>query len=308
MLVSVIIPTYNRANFLGETLDSVLSQTYKDWECLVIDDTSNDYTDELLNFYVNKDPRISYYKRPKDKLKGASSCRNIGIAKAKGDLFQFLDSDDLLGERKIEEQVKAYKTGSLNLMTGRWGWFKESSALYERFKYEYHSYREFNKPIDLLSTMGIYHEYLPLHNYLIPSFLIEKAGLWNEDLSTNDDGEFMTRVILNASKVVFVHASESFYRFENTDKLSEVSTKEQLDSLIESWKLIEDHINQVSKETSNPYVARAKQSIYEIIRKFEPGRLEVEKDFLSDRYNDDGSFFKKVFQKLKKIPLNPFNK
>lgn len=92
--VSVIIPTYNRVHLLGQALDSVLSQSYQNWECIVVDDGSTDYTEELMLFYL-VDPRIKFLKR--EKLpKGASHCRNIGLKAAEGEFCIFLDSDDML--------------------------------------------------------------------------------------------------------------------------------------------------------------------------------------------------------------------
>ena len=67
-LVSIIIPTYNRAHLIGETLDSVLAQTYQNWECIIVDDGSSDNTDDVVNDYVKKDPRFKYYYRPDEHL------------------------------------------------------------------------------------------------------------------------------------------------------------------------------------------------------------------------------------------------
>lgn len=78
-LVSIIIPTYNRAHLIGETLDSVMAQTYTNWECIVVDDGSTDNTAELLVVYCNKDNRFQYHHRPKDRPKGANAYRNYGI-------------------------------------------------------------------------------------------------------------------------------------------------------------------------------------------------------------------------------------
>jgi len=104
-LVSIIIPTYNRAHLLGETLDSVIAQTYNKWECIIVDDGSTDYTEVLLGFYCEKDSRIQFYER--ELLpKGASHCRNIGLEKAKGNYCIFLDSDDLLLDFCIETRLK----------------------------------------------------------------------------------------------------------------------------------------------------------------------------------------------------------
>lgn len=105
-LTSIIIPTYNRANLIVETLDSIITQTYSNWECIIIDDGSTDNTFEIIQDYINKDSRIKYYQRPLKKSKGPSSCRNFGIEKAKGEFVLFLDSDDLLTRVCIENRVK----------------------------------------------------------------------------------------------------------------------------------------------------------------------------------------------------------
>lgn len=95
-LVSIIVPTYNRAHLIGETLDSVLAQTYINWECIVVDDQSTDNSEEVIAKYIKKDSRILYQKRPANKLKGPSSCRNYGVKKSIGEYVIFLDSDDIL--------------------------------------------------------------------------------------------------------------------------------------------------------------------------------------------------------------------
>lgn len=94
-LVSIIIPTFNRETLLSETLDSVLNQTYQYWECIVVDDGSSDNTKKIVNKYLVSDKRFIFAERQR-KPKGANTCRNIGIEKAKGNYVIFLDSDDLL--------------------------------------------------------------------------------------------------------------------------------------------------------------------------------------------------------------------
>ncbi len=105
-LVSLIIPTYNRAHLIGQTLDSVLVQTYTNWECIVVDDGSSDDTEKVLQIYQKKDTRFVYYNRPLDTLKGASSSRNYGLQKATGAYVIFLDSDDLLLDYCLLNRVK----------------------------------------------------------------------------------------------------------------------------------------------------------------------------------------------------------
>jgi len=88
---SVIIPAYNRARFLPECLDSVLAQTFTDWECIVVDDGSTDGTRELVAEYVRRDSRFRYHWQENA---GASAARNAGIERARGEWIAFLDSDD----------------------------------------------------------------------------------------------------------------------------------------------------------------------------------------------------------------------
>ncbi len=96
--VSIIIPTYNHADFLGKALNSVISQTYKNWEAILIDNHSTDHTVEVINKF--KDPRIKYLKIVNDGVLAKS--RNLGIKTAKGEWIAFLDSDDWWTDDKLE--------------------------------------------------------------------------------------------------------------------------------------------------------------------------------------------------------------
>lgn len=99
-MTSVIIPTFNRAVFLREAIDSVLAQTEKDFELIVVDDGSTDHTRELVAEY---DDRIRYFFQPNA---GASAARNLGIRHARGDFITFLDSDDLWLPKKLARQIQ----------------------------------------------------------------------------------------------------------------------------------------------------------------------------------------------------------
>ncbi len=81
IIIIIIIPTYNRAHLIGETLDSILAQTYTNWECIVVDDGSTDETDSLLAAYCAKDKRFQYQHRLSDRPKGANACRNYRFIK-----------------------------------------------------------------------------------------------------------------------------------------------------------------------------------------------------------------------------------
>ena len=112
-LVSIIIPTYNRAHLIGETLDSVLAQTYNNWECIVVDDGSTDETDKLLVAYCEKDERFQYHHRPSNRPKGANACRNYGFELSKGAYVNWFD-DDVMYQDKLLIQVEALEKSDYN--------------------------------------------------------------------------------------------------------------------------------------------------------------------------------------------------
>lgn len=102
-LVSVIMPAYNCADYLGITLDSIIDQTYKNWEVIVVDDCSNDNTAEVVQEYMRKDGRIKYYKLENNS--GAAVARNTAVELAAGKYMAFLDSDDVWFPEKLIKQI-----------------------------------------------------------------------------------------------------------------------------------------------------------------------------------------------------------
>ncbi len=101
-LVSIIMPSYNTAKFIAETIDSCLAQTYCNWELIIVDDCSTDETDKVVAKY--NDDRIRYIKNKKNS--GAAVSRNRALKEAKGKWIAFLDSDDLWVPEKLEKQIK----------------------------------------------------------------------------------------------------------------------------------------------------------------------------------------------------------
>lgn len=105
-LVSIIIPTFNRAHLIMETLNSIVSQTYTNWECFVVDDGSTDDTDRLLSEFVKIDNRFKYLIN--ERAKGAQGARNTGLLNAKGDYVQFFDSDNIMYLNHLEIKIEAF--------------------------------------------------------------------------------------------------------------------------------------------------------------------------------------------------------
>lgn len=101
-LVSIIMPSYNTGRFIAETLESVLAQTYENWEIILVDDCSTDNTDEVVAPFL-ADPRIKYIKNEKNS--GAAVSRNRALREATGRWIAFLDSDDLWSPDKLEKQI-----------------------------------------------------------------------------------------------------------------------------------------------------------------------------------------------------------
>lgn len=259
-LVSIVIPVFNRENVLRETLDSVSSQTYKNWECLIIDDGSDDNSLGIMEFYSNNDNRFIIHKRPSYKKKGASSCRNIGLENAKGKFIQFLDSDDIISSNKIENQVKDFKSLNITNSIGicAWGKFHTIENLQENLKIGLKSYKCFSEGYELMNSFGINNEFLPLHSYLIPKGTIQLAGMWNEELTNNDDGEYITRILLNSRKVFFSNKCLVYYRTNENFSLSNLNNDDKIISLINSWKIIEGSIKRIKGEVGSYYVENAK--------------------------------------------------
>lgn len=104
-LVSVVIPCYNHAQFLAEALNSVLEQTYDNWECIIVNDGSSDNTETIANDWCKKDIRFKYLFKENG---GLSSARNLGLANSKGDFILFLDSDDFIAPEKLLLSVKSF--------------------------------------------------------------------------------------------------------------------------------------------------------------------------------------------------------
>lgn len=104
-LVSVIMPSWNTADFIAESIRSVIAQTYTDWELIIVDDCSTDNTDEVVASF--HDSRIRYFKNEKNS--GAALTRNRALREARGEWIAFLDSDDLWEPEKLERQIAFMK-------------------------------------------------------------------------------------------------------------------------------------------------------------------------------------------------------
>lgn len=106
-LVSIIMPSYNCGKFIGETIESILAQTYENWELVIVDDCSTDQTKEIVDAYIKRDPRVKYYCLEKNS--GAAVARTRSMELAEGEYMAFCDSDDLWTPDKLEKQLAFMK-------------------------------------------------------------------------------------------------------------------------------------------------------------------------------------------------------
>ncbi|WMN12190.1 glycosyltransferase family A protein [Marivirga salinae] len=191
-LVSIVIPTFNRGSIIRKTLDSVLSQTYENWECIIVDDGSKDSTFEVVKTYLRKDSRFKFLKRSRTP-KGAPTCRNIGIENANGDYLIFLDSDDIL----LSDCLK-----------GRTKFFEKYSDLYEFLIFPGTIFNIVNQTIafssrfleepdvhQLLRGVGAWQIMGPIYK---TGFLTEEKILFDEELIQLQDTFFHIECILKS--------------------------------------------------------------------------------------------------------------
>jgi glycosyltransferase involved in cell wall biosynthesis len=280
-LVSIIIPVYNRANIIGETLDSILNQTYYNWECIIIDDGSDDYIDELVGFYEALDSRVKFFKRPEIDPKGANSCRNYGFRKSSGKFIQWLDSDDLLGNDKIEKQIDALiSENDLSVATCKWGIFSTSAKL--SIKEDLKVYKDYQEVFKFFDDLVENEGYFPPHAYLIPRELCIRSGPWLDQLKVNQDGEYMVRVLTNCIQIKF-SKTEVFYRSKTGDNISIYDSASKAESGIESWKIIESHLKLKLTRIPTKFISCSKTTLYGILARKQPDAIRNNKFFFFDQ-------------------------
>ncbi|MGG7033616.1 MAG: glycosyltransferase family 2 protein [Flavobacterium sp.] len=189
-LVSIIIPTYNRAHLISETLDSVLAQTFENWECIIVDDGSTDNTNEVVEEYLKKDSRFQYHHRPANRPKGANACRNYGFELSKGEYINWFDSDDVMHHDKLLIQISSLENSNYNFSVCQTLVFENSIENVIGLRH------------------GIIHSENPFVDYLMlkiiwmtPSALWKKGllqtldYLYDEELQAAQEWEFHCRVL-----------------------------------------------------------------------------------------------------------------
>lgn len=213
-IISIIIPTYNRAHFIGETLDSILNQTYKHWECIVVDDQSTDHTDEIMDYYCKNDPRIKFFSRPQHKKKGPNSCRNFGYEKSKGSFINWIDSDDILFQNALEKKIKNIGINDLLVST-----VKYVDELNQPIDLTHKYFSENNLIEDYFMGNVTFYTFTPLWK---KTFLDSQQELFDEDIFNLDDWDFNLRMLYQNPRIKYLHEPLIFYRLHKNSLSQEI--------------------------------------------------------------------------------------
>jgi glycosyltransferase involved in cell wall biosynthesis len=194
-LVTIILPTFNRAHLIGESIQSVLDQTYQNWELIVADDGSADNTEEVVRSF--NDPRVSYHFFEHTGI--IDQFRNFGIRSSRGDLIAFLDSDDLWLPEKTATQVRLLLKYPLAAFSFTHGYeFGEQQT-------HFHSdvFRARNQPDENVFTGRVFEQLLG-DGYMsyLPSLMFRKSvvgqvGFMDESLKSCFGFEFSLRLAAN---------------------------------------------------------------------------------------------------------------
>lgn len=210
-MVSVVIPCYNQAVYLSETLDSVLEQTYQDWEIVLVNDGSPDNTEEVAKMYMEKDDRIRYVYKENG---GLSSARNVGIHEAKGQYILPLDSDDIIKPTYMELAMQVFEKNPSYKVVYCQG------MLFGKINYPWKSQK-----------WRSYKSLLARNPFFCSAFFRKSdclaAGGYDENMRTGfEDWEFFIRLLDEYDTVYQIPQALFYYRVKNQSMLTQATHKD----------------------------------------------------------------------------------
>lgn len=214
-LISIIIPTFNRAHIILKTLDSISTQTYSNWECIIVDDGSIDNTEEVLLSYCSKDSRFKFFKRPSNLIKGPNSCRNFGFEVSRGEFIQWFDSDDLYFPNALEMFVKSFKD-NLDVVVAKIERIDDLTFI----KINENKIESNNLIEDYLIGKVTFYVCGPLWKR---SFLNKQKELFDEEIRNLDDWDFNLRMLYQNPKIEYINSPLIQYRIHSASLAHEIS-------------------------------------------------------------------------------------
>ena len=211
-MISVIIPTYNYAQYILYAIESVKNQTFLYWEIIIIDDGSTDDTRKIIESNCLHDKRITYIHQINS---GVSHARNTGIELAKGEFIQFLDADDLLDPFKFENQIKVFESQpKADIVYGRYQLLNSNETKpYDHEKTDVILKDNVVKDLILRWENGLL---IPIHSFLFRKTCFTRWGYFDMRYKTHEDLMYYLNVA--AQKACFVYHPHlvAFYRIHST--------------------------------------------------------------------------------------------
>jgi glycosyltransferase involved in cell wall biosynthesis len=266
-LVSILIPAYNCRDWIADTIESALGQTWPKKEIIVVDDGSTDDTLEIAKRYSAGNVKVVAQKN-----QGAAAARNTALSLYQGDYVQWLDADDLLDPCKVANQVsKLDECSRRTLLSGAWAYFN-----YRKRKARFSPtplWCDLSPTEWMIRKMGS-NLHMQTDNWLVSRELSDAAGPWDSRLWRDNDGEYFGRVILASDGIRFVPEARSYYRMAGFRSISHIGgSNKKLESLFLSMKL---HIRyMLSLEDSERARAACVRYIRTWLHEFYPYRVDI---------------------------------
>lgn len=252
MLISIIVPVFNSSLYLRETIDCIINQSYSHFEAIFIDNCSTDDSVKIIESYSDSRIILAYEKR-----KGACFARNLGFSLSRGEIIQYLDSDDLLTKDYLERKVHAFRSNGLKkVVFSRLASFDSdiSSFRYLSKKLE----KNYSSGLLMLIDMARFQQPSQISAWTISRDLQIKSGDWDNSLLRNQDGEMLMRLLINSDGTIFLSDINSFYR-NSSNSISKNFSIKALQSLYLSFNSYQLHMLGVNKSKA---VVRAVQQFY----------------------------------------------
>ncbi|MGM0418659.1 MAG: glycosyltransferase family 2 protein [Thermodesulfobacteriota bacterium] len=234
--VSVIIPVYNRAGWIGDCIDSVLSQTYENFELIIVDDGSSDATQDIVKKYKGNSENIKVLFQHN---KGVSSARNLGIKAAGGEFIAFLDSDDMWKPEKLESQISYFDLHKSAFVC-------QTDEMWVRNGKRVNPGKRHKKPSGDIFIPSLSLCLVSPSAVMMKTAFFEKAGLFDEDMIACEDYDLWLR----ASLLFDFHIIEESLVVKRGGHADQLSSLPNLDKfrIYSIKKIIENGINNQEKK------------------------------------------------------------
>lgn len=204
-LISIIIPTYNRSHLISETLDSIISQTYTNWECIIVNDGSTDDTEKIVKKYIKQDNRFQFHNRPKHLLKGGNAARNYGFDLSKGEFINWFDDDDKMEKDFLLTKISSFDE-NIDIVIAP-GYFCDA-------KLNIINEMKFQSSGDLFVDFLLWKLQIITNSVMIRKEFLKDRKLFEEWIVRGQETEFFSRLFFNIdnSKVRIINSCQFFHR------------------------------------------------------------------------------------------------